>query len=63
MQYIQSTKDKKNKKYFIKIYQVLDKLKYKNAKYIYRWYLTESQIEGDLILKLGRFLIEECLNR
>ena len=53
----------KYKKYPIRIYWVLDKLKYQNAKYIYRWYLTESQIEGDLTLKLGRFLIKECLDK
>ena len=53
----------KNKKYPIKIYQALNKLKYKNAKYIYRWHLIESQIEGDLTFKLGRFLIKECLDR
>ena len=53
----------KNKKYPIRIYQVLDKLKYRNARYIYRWYLIESQTEGALTLKLGKFLIEECLNR
>ena len=53
----------KNRKYPIRIYQVLDKLKYKNAKYIYRWYLIESQTEEELTLKLGRFLIEECLDK
>ena len=38
-------------------------LKYRNARYIYRWYLLEKQDKVDLILKLGRFLIEECLDR
>ena len=31
----------KNKKYLIRIYQALDKRKYRNAKYIYRQYLVE----------------------
>ena len=43
------------------MYWALNKLKYRNAKYIYKWHLTENQIEEDLTLKLGRFLIEECL--
>ena len=45
------------------MYWALKELKYRNAKYIYRQYLIEVQAKGDLILKLGRFLIEECLNR
>ena len=40
----------KNKKYLIRIYWVLDKRKYRNAKYIYRWYLAEVQELGDLTL-------------
>ena len=51
----------KNKKYPIKMCQILNKLKYRNAKYIYKQHLTEGQIEGDLTLKLGKFLTEECL--
>ena len=31
----------KNKKYLVRIYQILDKRKYRNAKYIYRQYLVE----------------------
>ena len=31
----------KNKKYLVRVYQALDKRKYRNAKYIYRWYLVE----------------------
>ena len=31
----------KNKKYLVRIYQALDKRKYRNAKYIYRQYLVE----------------------
>ena len=31
----------KNKKYLLRIYQVLDKRKYRNARYIYRWHLVE----------------------
>ena len=53
----------KYKKYPIRIYQVLEDLKYRNAKYIYSWHLLEQQDKVDLILKLGRFLIEEYLNK
>ena len=53
----------KYKKYSIKIYWALEDLKYRNANYIHRWHLTEQQNKVDLILKLGRFLTEECLDR
>ena len=53
----------KYKKYPIRMYWVLKDLKYRNAKYIYRWHLTEQQDKVDLIFKPGRFLIEECLDR
>ena len=53
----------KYKKYPIRMYQALKDLKYKNAIYIYRWHLLEIQDKVDLILKLGRFLIKECLDR
>ena len=46
----------KYKKYPIRMYWVLEDLKYRNTKYIYRWHLTERQDKVDLILKLGRFL-------
>ena len=45
------------------MYQALKDLKYRNAKYMYRQHLTEQQDKVDLILKPGRFLIEECLDR
>ena len=45
------------------MYWVLEDLKYKNTKYIYRQYLLEKQNKVDLIFKLGRFLIEEYLDR
>ena len=32
----------KNKKYPIRMYWALEKLKYRNAKYIYKWHLTEQ---------------------
>ena len=51
----------KNKKYLVRIYQMLDKYKYRNAKYIYRWYLVDNLELNKLILQLGRYLIEECL--
>ena len=44
------------------MYQALENLKYKNAKYIYGWHLLEKQDKVNLILKLGRFLIEEYLD-
>ena len=53
----------KNKKYLIRMYWALKELKYRNAKYIYKQYLTESWIKGNLILKLGRFLIKKCLDK
>ena len=53
----------KYKKYPIRMYWALKELKYRNAKYIYRWHLIEVQAKEDLILKLRRFLMEECLNR
>ena len=53
----------KYKKYPIRIYQVLEDLKYKNAKYIYGWHLLEQQDKVDLILKPRQFFMENCLNR
>ena len=52
----------KYKKYPIRIYWGLEDLKYRNAKYIYKWHLMEKQDKVDLIFKPGQFLIEECLN-
>ena len=40
----------KNKKYLIRIYQTLDKRKYKNTKYIYRQYLVDNIELNKLIL-------------
>ena len=51
----------KNKKYLVKIYQTLDKRKYKNTKYIYRWHLVDNIELNKLILQLGRYLTEEYL--
>jgi len=45
------------------MYWALEDLKYRNAKYIYSWHLLEKQDKVDLIFKLGRFLIEEYLDR
>ena len=53
----------KYKKYFIRIYWAPVDLKYRNAKYIHSWHLLKQQNKIDLILKPGRFLIEECLDR
>ena len=40
----------KNKKYLVRIYQTLDKQKYRNAKYIYRWHLVDNTELNKLIL-------------
>ena len=40
----------KNKKYLVRIYQILDKRKYKNTKYIYRWHLVDNIELNKLIL-------------
>ena len=40
----------KNKKYLVRIYQILDKYKYRNTKYIYRWHLVD-------ILELNKLII------
>ena len=45
------------------MYWAPEDLKYRNAKYIYRWHLIEQQDKVDLILKLERFLAEKCLDR
>jgi len=33
---------KKNYKYLVRMYWIPSKLKYKNIKFIYRWYLTKK---------------------
>ena len=40
----------KNRKYLVRIYQVLEEKRFKNTKYIYRWHLVEVQELGNLIL-------------
>ena len=40
----------KNKKYLVRIYQTLDECKYRNTKYIYRWYLVDNIELNKLIL-------------
>ena len=40
----------KNKKYLVKIYQMPDKRKYRNAKYIYRQHLVDNIELNKLIL-------------
>jgi len=42
---------------------MLSELKYRNNKFIYGWHLTEEQQVGAVIMELGKFLTEECLNR
>jgi len=52
----------RNYKYLVRMYWILSKLKYRNAKFMYRWYLTEEQQVRAVIMELGRFLTEKCLN-
>ena len=52
----------KNKKYLVRMYQILDERKYRNAKYIYRWYLVDNIELNKLIMQLGRYLTEEYLD-
>ena len=40
----------KNKKYLVRIYQILDKYKYRNTKYIYKQYLVDNIELNKLIL-------------
>ena len=40
----------KNKKYLVRIYQILDERKYRNAKYIYKWHLVDNLELNKLIL-------------
>ena len=40
----------KNKKYPVRIYQTLDKRKYRNTKYIYRWHPVDNIELNKLIL-------------
>jgi len=37
-------------------------LKYRNANYMYGWHPAKKQQVGAIIIELGRFLTEECLN-
>jgi len=38
------------------------KLKYRNAKFMYRWHLTKEQQVKAVMMELRRFLTEKCLN-
>ena len=40
----------KNKKYLVRIYQMPDKCKYRNTKYIYRWHLVDNIELNKLII-------------
>ena len=52
----------KNKKYLVRIYQMPDECKYRNAKYIYRQHLVDNTGLNKLTLQPGRYLTEECLD-
>jgi len=53
----------RNYKYLVRMYWMPSEAKYKNADYMYGWYLAEKQWVGAIIMELGRFFTEECLNR
>ena len=53
----------RNHKYLVRMYWMLSKAKYRNANYMYRQHPAEKQQVGAIIIELGRFLTEECLNR
>jgi len=52
----------RNYKYLVRIYWMPSELKYRNANYMHGWHLAEKQQVGAIIMELGRFLTEECLN-
>ena len=51
----------KAKQYLERIYWPQASRRYKNAKFLYRWYALEYQVEEILTVQLGRFLTKECL--
>jgi len=52
----------RNYKYLVRMYWMLSEEKYRNANYMYRWHLAKKQQVGVIIMELGRFFTEECLN-
>jgi len=52
----------KNYKYLVRMYWMPSELKYRNAEFMHGWYLTEEQQVRTIMIELGRFLTEECLN-
>jgi len=59
---IYKTLKKRNYKYLVRIYWMPSELKYRNTKFMYKWYLTKKQQVGVVIMEFKRFLTEECLN-
>jgi len=59
---IYKTLKERNHKYLVRMYWIPSKLKYKNAKFIYRWHLTKEQRVRVVIIELRRFLTKKCLN-
>jgi len=53
----------KNYKYLVRMYWMLSELKYRNAEFMHGWHLTKEQQVGTIMMELGRFFTEECLNR
>jgi len=52
----------RNHKYPVRMYWMPSELKYRNANYMHGWHLAKKQQVGAIIMELGRFLTEECLN-
>jgi len=53
----------RNHKYPVRIYWIPSELKYRNAKFIYRWHPTKEQQVRAVMMELGRFFTKECLNK
>jgi len=41
---------------------MLSELKYRNAKFMYRWHPIKKQQVRVVMIELGRFLTKKCLN-
>ena len=50
-----------NARYLKRINWRLEEKRYRDAKFIYRWYLILKQNDRELMIKPRRFLTEECI--
>ena len=50
-----------NTRYLKRIDWRLEERRYKDVKFMHRWYLTPNQNEKELTIKSKRFLTEECI--